>query len=115
MVMPQLLQRRLLVLEVGLVGAVDPELKWAGVRGQHCLGTFLAVAGGRQPQGSSPCLLLLAHTPSLPIALTLQPPLLLLLPKKSLNPPRILESEPTQISAPGVRFWCDGGSQGPGI
>ena len=28
MVMPQLLQRRLLVLEVGLVGAVDPELKW---------------------------------------------------------------------------------------
>ena len=27
MVMPQLLQRGLLVLEVGVVGAVDPELK----------------------------------------------------------------------------------------
>ena len=46
MVMPQLLQKRLLVLEVAVVGAVDPELEWAGVRGQHCLGAFLAVARG---------------------------------------------------------------------
>ena len=82
MVMPQLLQRRLLVLEVGLVGAVDPELKWAGVRGQHCLGTFLAVAGGRQPKVPLHACFLSAHTPSLPTPLTLQPPLLLLLPKR---------------------------------
>ena len=81
MVMPQLLQRRLLALEVGLVGAVDPELKWAGVRGQHCLGTFLALVGA-DSKGSSPCLLLSAHMPSLSAPLTLQPPLLLLLPKR---------------------------------
>lgn len=46
MVMLQLLQRRLLVLEVAVVGAVDPELEWAGVRGQHSLGALLAVARG---------------------------------------------------------------------
>ena len=46
----QSLQRQLLVLEVGVVGAVDPELKRAGLRGQHRLGTFLAVAGGQQPK-----------------------------------------------------------------
>lgn len=46
MVMPQLLQKRLLVLEVAVVGAVDPELEWAGVRGQQSLGAFLAVARG---------------------------------------------------------------------
>ena len=46
MVMPQLLQKWLLVLEVAVVGAVDPELEWAGVRGQHSLGAFLAVARG---------------------------------------------------------------------
>ena len=65
---------------------------------------------GPTAQGSSPCLLLSAHMPSLPTPLTLQPRLLLLLPKSA-----ILESEPTQISTSGVRFWCDGGSQGPGI
>ena len=46
MVMPQLLQKWLLVLEVAVVGAVDPELEWARVRGQHSLGAFLAVARG---------------------------------------------------------------------
>ena len=46
MVMLQLLQKQLLVLEVAVVGAVDPELEWAGVRGQHSLGALLAVARG---------------------------------------------------------------------
>ena len=105
-----MLQRRLLVLEVGVVGTVDPELKRAGVRGQHCLGTFLAVAGGRQPK--------------VPLHVCFSRLTRHLYPLPSPSSPHffccclkgaILESEPTQISTPGVRFWCDGGSQGPGI
>ena len=105
-----MLQRWLLVLEVGVVGAMDPELKRAGVRGQHCLGTFLAVAGGRQPK--------------VPLHACFSRLTLHLYPLPSPSSPHfcccclkgaILESEPTQISTPGVRFWCDGGSQGPGI
>ena len=91
MVMPQLLQRRLLVLEVGLVGAVDPELKWAGVRGQHCLGTFLAVGGGLQPKvplhacfSRLTCHLYPLPSPSSPDFFCCS----LKVPSWSLNPPR---------------------------
>ena len=80
------------------------------MRGQHCTGTFLAVAGGREPKVPlNACF----------SRFTLH---LYLLPSPSsphfccccLNS-AILESEPTQISSPGVRFWRDAGSQGPGI
>ena len=80
------------------------------MRGQHCPGTFLAVAGGREPKVPlNACF----------SRFTLH---LYLLPSPSsphfccccLNS-AILESEPTQISSPGVRFWRDAGSQGPGI
>ena len=80
------------------------------MRGQHCLGAFLAVAGDREPK---------VPLDACFSRLTLH---LYLLPSPSsphfccccLNS-AILEPEPTQISTPGVRFWPDGGSQGPGI
>ena len=80
------------------------------MRDQHCLGAFLAVAGGREPK---------VPLDACFCRLTLH---LYLVPSPSsphfccccLNS-AILEPEPTQISTPGVRFWRDAGSQGPGI